>query len=615
MPLVGIGWRRVQRAHDERAHRERHGETGERCGVDVAVDDPIVLRALHQLADRALSRVEPVAQRACKLGIAARGRDRIDQQRDLRAPLHEAVAEQLEQLTHLTPARAGDQRVHLGVGARADRLEQQLRLAAKVRVDGTRREAGAAGDVVHAGLLVALVDEHVDRGREQALARARRRRERSHAGMITVIIGAHTTTPRCAGRAHGRIDGVTRGASARAHVTLADVEAAAAAIRGAVVETPVWPSRTLSEITGAHVWLKFENLQFTGSFKERGARNFLEHLSSERRARGVVTASAGNHAQGLAYHAHVLGIAATIVMPADTPFTKVANTAHHGARVVLEGEGYAGAFTVAQRIAGETGATFVPAFDDAHIIAGQGTVALELLASVPELDIVVVPVGGGGLIAGAATVVKACAPGTRVIGVQVEGYAGMAHALGRAPAPTGGTTIAEGIAVTEPGILTRAIVAELVDDILVVPEQRVEEAIALGVEIEKTVLEGAGAAGLAALRHHPETFRDQRVGVVLSGGNIDARVLTSVLLRALARSGRLVRLRIEVADRPGVLAAVAQLIGERRANIVDVEHRRDRPGVALKSAVLEVSVETRDRAHAEELVAALEAGGFRVGIA
>jgi threonine dehydratase len=396
--------------------------------------------------------------------------------------------------------------------------------------------------------------------------------------------------------------------------TLADVEAARAAIGDAIVTTPTSPARTLSEITGAEVWLKFENLQFTGSFKERGARNFLLRLSAGARARGVVAASAGNHAQGVAYHAHLLAIPATIVMPEGTPFTKVANTAHHGARVVLRGGDYEAALAAAGEVARESGATLVPAFDDPTIVAGQGTVALELLDQAPPLDAVVVPVGGGGLVAGVAIVVKARAPRTAVIGVQVENYPGMLHALGRGPAPAGGPTIAEGIAVAEPGLLTRSVARDLVDDIVTVSEQRIEEAIALGIEIEKTVLEGAGAAGLAALLEHPSRFRGRRVAVLLTGGNIDARVLTSVLLRALARSGRLVRLRIEVPDRPGVLAAIAHHIGERRGNIVDVAHRRDLPGLALKSAVLEVSIETRDRDHADEIVAAITADGFHVEV-
>jgi len=400
-------------------------------------------------------------------------------------------------------------------------------------------------------------------------------------------------------------------------VTPADVEAAAGSVRDAVQETPTTRSETLSDITGADVLLKFENLQFTGSFKERGARNFLSRLSPSERTRGVVAASAGNHAQGVAYHAKLLEIPATIVMPADTPFTKVANTAHHGAHVVLEGGDYATAFAGAQRIVAETGARLVPAFDDERIIAGQGTVGLELLAQTDsaELDTIVVPVGGGGLISGIAVAVKAARPEIRVVGVQAEGYAGMLHALGRAPAPTAGPTIAEGIAVAVPGELTRTIVAALVDDVVVVPEQRIEEAIALGVEIEKTILEGAGAAGLAALLEHPAEFRGRTTAVVLTGGNIDARMLASVLMRALARSGRLVRLQIELPDRPGVLATVAEIVGSLRANIVDVEHRRDLPGVAVKSVRLDLSVETRDRTHADEIVKALEAAGFVVDVA
>jgi threonine dehydratase len=368
-------------------------------------------------------------------------------------------------------------------------------------------------------------------------------------------------------------------------------------------------------MTGVDLWLKFENLQFTGSFKERGARNFLAHLAPDQRARGVVAASAGNHAQGVAYHAAQLHIPATIVMPADTPFSKVANTAHHGAQVVLEGDDYPAAFAAARRLVRDNRATLVPAFDDPLIIAGQGTVGLEILEQIPDVDVLVVPIGGGGLVSGIAVAVKDARPETEVVGVQHEAYAGMLHALGRADAPPCGPTIAEGIAVPAPGVLTREIVRALVDDIVIVSEQRIEEAVALGIEIEKTVLEGAGAAPLAAVLQHDNRFRGRRVVAVLSGGNIDARVLTSVLLRALARSGRLVRLRIEVADRPGVLAAITQIVGARGGNIVDVAHRRDLPGVALKSALLELSIETRDRAHADEIVKGIEAEGFRVEVA
>jgi len=398
-------------------------------------------------------------------------------------------------------------------------------------------------------------------------------------------------------------------------VSLADVEKAALTIAGAVVETPTTLSRTLSEITGVRVFAKFENLQFTGSFKERGAANFIQSLDAGSREHGVVAASAGNHAQGVAYHARRLGIAATIVMPVDTPFSKVANTEHHDARIVLHGEGFASALAEARRLAAETGARLVPAFDDPLIIAGQGTVGLELLAQAPDIDAVIVPTGGGGLLAGVAVAVKGVRAEVEVIGVQAEGYTGMAHALGTAPAPTGGVTVAEGIAVTEPGALPLSIARELVDDVVVVSEQRIEEAIALGVEIEKTVLEGAGASALAALLEYHDRFAGRPVGVVFSGGNIDARVLTSVLLRALARSGRVVRLHIDVPDRPGTLARVAQIVGAQRGNIVDVAHRRDLPGVALKRTVLDLSVETRDRAHAEVIVAALRADGLAVEIA
>jgi threonine dehydratase len=358
--------------------------------------------------------------------------------------------------------------------------------------------------------------------------------------------------------------------------------------------------------------LKFENLQFTASFKERGALAFLLALPEAARARGVVAASAGNHAQGLAYHAHRLGIPATVVMPADTPFTKVTRTSVHGAEVELTGDDYAAALTRALAIEAETGATFVPAFDDVSVIAGQGTVALEVLEAVPEADAIVVPTGGGGLVSGIAVAAKALRPDIEIVAVQVAGYAGLAHALGRGPAPEPAPTIAEGIAVVEPGIITRDIAATLVDDFVVVTDQRIEEAIALAAEIEKTLVEGAGAAGLAALIEFPERFRDREVVVVLTGGNIDLRVLSSVLMRALARSGRLVRLHIEVPDRPGVLAGVAEVIGRCRGNIVDVTHRRDLPGVALKRALLELAIETRDREHADAIVTALDQAGYPV---
>lgn len=397
-------------------------------------------------------------------------------------------------------------------------------------------------------------------------------------------------------------------------VTLADVQAAGETIAGTVVETPTSPSKTLSAMTGVDLCVKSENLQFTGSFKERGARNFLSRLSDDERARGVVAASAGNHAQGVAYHAQQLGIDATIVMPLDTPFTKITNTALHDANVVLEGADYETALRRALAIEDDTGARLVPGFDHPLIIAGQGTVALELLAAAPTIETVVVPVGGGGLISGIAVVVKAMRPDVAVVGVQSEGYPGMLHALGRCPAPSDGPTIAEGIAVTEPGLLTREIVSELVDEIVTVSEERIEEATALFVEIEKSVVEGAGAAPLAAVLQYAELFRGRRTALIASGGNIDARVLTSVLLRGLARSGRLIRLNVEVPDRPGALASITAVVAAARGNIIDLTHRRDLPGVALTSAYLELSIETRDRLHADEVVAAITSAGFRVAL-
>ncbi len=393
-------------------------------------------------------------------------------------------------------------------------------------------------------------------------------------------------------------------------VGIEQVMAAAAGLAGSIAATPCPESMTLSAITGAQVWCKLEAFQYTASFKERGARWFLDQLSAEERSRGVVAASAGNHAQGVAHHAALLGIPATIVMPHATPFTKVTRTEVLGARVVTTGAGFADALAAALQLAAETGATFVPAFDDPFVIAGQATVALEVLTQAPEIDTIVVPVGGGGLIAGCAIAVKALRPDVRVVGVQVATYAGMAYALGMAGAPTGGMTIAEGIAVVEPGALTTAIARELVDEIVTVDEGDLERAVGLYLEIEKYVVEGAGAASLAALLAHRDHFAGRRCALIVSGANIDLRVLSSVIVRALARSGRLVRLRVEVADRPGALGAVAAVIGAAGGNIVDVDHHRDRLGVPLREAVLEVSVETRDAEHGARIIADLAAAGF-----
>jgi threonine dehydratase len=368
----------------------------------------------------------------------------------------------------------------------------------------------------------------------------------------------------------------------------------------------------LSEITGAGIWCKWENLQYTASFKERGARWFLLGMDGEARARGVVAASAGNHAQGVARHAALLGISATIVMPATTPFSKVTQTEHLGARVVLTGRDFGDARAEAQALARDHGLTFVPAFDDPRIVAGQGTVALEILEQAADVDTFVVPIGGGGLISGCATVVKTLRPDVRVIGVQSETHPEFAAALGAHVEAVDAPSCAEGIAVKQPGELTLAIARELVDDVVVVREETIERAIGLYLEIEKSVVEGAGAASLAALLAEPARFAGRRVALVVSGGNIDLRVLSAVILRALARTGRLVRFRLEVPDVPGRLAAVAQAIGAAGGNIVDVEHHRDRPGMPLREAVLEVSVETRDAAHADAIEAALMGLGMAV---
>jgi threonine dehydratase len=394
-------------------------------------------------------------------------------------------------------------------------------------------------------------------------------------------------------------------------VTIADVEAAASAIRGAVIRTECSRSETLSAITGADVWCKFENLQYTASFKERGARNFLLSLDSAARSAGVVAASAGNHAQGVAYHGRLLGIPATIVMPRSTPFTKVARTEMEGATVEIHGDDFDAAHHRAIALAADSGATFLPAFDDPRIVAGQGTVGLELIEQCPDVDTVIVPVGGGGLISGIATVLSARAPQVQVIGVQSETHAQFAAAFGAPiPSPSTSTTIADGIAVSVPGELTLAIARALVRDIVVVPEEAIEAAIALYLEVEKVVVEGAGAASLAALLALRERFAGRRVVLIVSGGNLDLRVLSSVVMRALARSGRLVRFRCHIPDLPGQLARVAEIIGDARGNIVDVEHHRDRPGVAVRDTILELSVETRDTEHATEIAAALTAAGF-----
>jgi len=397
-------------------------------------------------------------------------------------------------------------------------------------------------------------------------------------------------------------------------VTLADVRAAAQRIGEAVVRTPCLRSETLSRIAKADIWVKFENLQFTASFKERGALNTLLQLSAEEKKRGVIAMSAGNHAQGVAYHAGRLGIPATIVMPSFTPNTKVEHTKGHGARIILHGDTLAEAGREAHRLADAERLVFVHPYDDPRIIAGQGTAALEMLQDAPLIDTLVIPVGGGGLISGCAVAAKGLKPELKVIGVETASYSAMRQILASEPVATGGDTIAEGIAVTDIGKLPLTIARALLDRVVAVDEVMIERAIALLLEVEKTVAEGAGAAGLAAMLAHPQLFAGRHVGIVLSGGNIDTRLLASVLLRGLVRDGRIVRLRLMIGDLPGQLARVAGLIGKAGGNIVDVQHQRLFGAVVAKRTELDVTVETRGRAHVRELVAALEADGFKVRV-
>jgi len=396
-------------------------------------------------------------------------------------------------------------------------------------------------------------------------------------------------------------------------VTLKDVQDAARRIAGAVVHTPCLRSETLSRIAKADIWVKFENLQFTASFKERGALNTLLQLTPDERKRGVIAMSAGNHAQGVAYHAGRLGIPATIVMPSFTPNTKVSHTRGHGAHVVLIGNTLAEAATEARRLAEAEKLVFVHPYDDPRIIAGQGTIALEMLQDAPEIDTIVVPVGGGGMIAGCAIAARGLKPDLKVIGVESSNYSAMRQLLAGEAVTAAGDTIAEGIAVRDIGQVPLAIARALLDRVVSVDEIAIERAIALFLEVEKTVTEGAGATGLAALLAYPELFTGRKVGLVLSGGNIDTRLLASVLLRGLVRDGRIVRLRLMIGDAPGQLARVATVIGKSGGNIVEVQHQR-LFGVVAKATELDVTVETRDRNHFKELVSALNTEGFTVRV-
>jgi threonine dehydratase len=393
-------------------------------------------------------------------------------------------------------------------------------------------------------------------------------------------------------------------------VSVDDIRAAAGRIAGAVEQTPCVRSQTLSRLTGAEVFLKFENLQFTASFKERGALNKLLSLNADERRRGVIAMSAGNHAQAVAYHAARLGIPARIVMAKGSPNTKIRNTLVHGAEVILEGETLADAAAHAHRLAKQHDLVFVHPYDDERIIAGQGTAGLEMLAAVPDLETIVVPVGGGGLISGIAIAAKSISPKTEIVGVESKTYPSMHQKLNGLPVRCGGDTIAEGIAVKDVGNMTFEIVKALVEEVLVVPEETIERAVVALIEIEKTVAEGAGAAGLAALLEHPQRFAGRRVGIVVSGGNIDSRVLASVLMRGLVRDGRLVRLRVTMPDVSGSLAKVAGMIAEAGGNIVEVQHQRIFGTSSVRSPEVEFLVETRDREHTQALVRLLEQNGI-----
>jgi threonine dehydratase len=393
---------------------------------------------------------------------------------------------------------------------------------------------------------------------------------------------------------------------------LADVRAAAGRIAGHVVRTPTLHSKTLSKICGAEIWLKFENLQFTAAYKERGALNALLLLTEEQRARGVIAASAGNHAQGLSYHGTRLGVPVTIVMPRTTPTVKVMQTESVGGKVVLEGETFDEAYAFARSMEQQLGLTFVHPFDERNVAAGQGTVALEMLEDVPQIDMLAIPIGGGGLLSGMGTAARGLKPEIGLVGVQAQLFPSMYAKLKHVDLPCGGDTLAEGIAVKEPGEFTSAVLKDLVDDVVLVDEAALETALALLLQIEKTVVEGAGAAGLAAVMQNREQFEGRNVGIVLTGGNIDTRLLANVLLRDLARSGRLARLRLTLQDRPGALFKVMEQFNAHQVNIIEIYHQRIFTHLPAKGLITDIECEARDRDQLDRLVAALRANGYSV---
>jgi threonine dehydratase len=393
-------------------------------------------------------------------------------------------------------------------------------------------------------------------------------------------------------------------------LTLDTIRAAARRVEGHIERTPCRYSRTLSQITGAEVWVKFENLQFTASYKERGALNKLLQLSPEEKRRGVIAASAGNHAQGLAYHGQRLDVPVTIVMPRGTPFVKVQQTRDFGATVVIEGDNYDAAYEHALQLRDERGLVFVHPFDDEEVMAGQGAIALEMLEDAPDLEIMPVPIGGGGLIAGVATAAKAVKPDIRIFGVEPAMYPSFTARMRGVNAPCSGQTIAEGIAVREVGKLTYQNARPLIEDVLLLEEPFFERAVALYCNVEKTIAEGAGAASLGALLAFPERFRGKKCGLILTGGNIDPRLLASVLTRELVRAQRLVSLRVVGDDRPGLLATVSSIIGHHGANIIEVAHNRLALDVPAKGAEFDILIETRDAQHTQEIMDALRAEGY-----
>jgi threonine dehydratase len=395
-------------------------------------------------------------------------------------------------------------------------------------------------------------------------------------------------------------------------LTLDHIRAAHTRIRDAIVLTPTLHSKTLSDMTGANIYLKFENLQFTAAYKERGALNALLLLDPEKRARGVIAASAGNHAQGLSYHGTRLGVPVTIVMPVPTPTVKVMQTESVGGKIVLYGETFDDAYKYARELEVEQGLTFVHPFDDPNVAAGQGTVALEMLDAIPELDMLVVPIGGGGLLSGMGTAARALKPDIGLIGVQAELFPSMYALLNGKQMPCEGDTLAEGIAVQVPGAFTSEVIRELVDDIVLVTEPQLETAVSLLLQIEKTVVEGAGAAGLAAVMAYPERFVGKNVGIVLCGGNIDTRLLANVLLRDLARSGRLARLRVTLQDRPGALFKVMRLFDEHRVNIIEIYHQRIFTTLPAKGLITDIECEARDADQLQGLIDGLKNEGYKV---